>query len=233
MKDEKDKINYIDKITKYLSALLLLAYIFGFIAWNYHLSNYGFFEYNLLQVRYLSAGFLPALFVLIIIFLITVLIKRFKKVIFCSFVVVFLPLYYFVYVRNVFSNWPPYLGGAKPFVVSIIANPEQIKMLENFNIESTRNASDKDSVETIKVCNLYQNNEFVVIGVADKDILCKAEKTNEIINFAKPKRVIILNRNNISGFSIVPVSNRFKNIACDGFLPKNFNQFVVDIDSKK
>lgn len=232
MKNEENKINYIDKIIKYSSALLLLAYIFGFITWNYHLSNYGFFEYNLLQVRYLSAGFLPAL-VLIVIFLITNLIKRFKKAIVCLFIVAFLPLYYFVYVRNIFPNFPPYFGGAKPFVVSIIANSEQIKMLENFNIEATPNAGDKDSVETIKVCNLYQNNEFVVIGVADKDILCKAEKTNEIVDFAQPKRVIILNRNDISGFSIVPVSNRFKNIACDGFLPKNFNKFGVNIDSKK
>lgn len=230
MEDGEDKANHTDKIIKRSSALLLLAYIFGFIAWNYHLSNYGFFEYNLFQVRYLSAGFLPAA-ALTVIFLINNLIKRFKKIIFCFFVVVFLLLYYFIYVRNIFPNLPPYFGGAKPFVISIIANPEQIKMLENFNIESTPNAGDKDSVETIKVCNLYQNNEFVVIGVADKDILCKAEKTTEIVNFAQPKRVIILNRNNISGFSIVSVSNRFKNIACDGFLPKNFNQFVID--SKK
>lgn len=214
------KIFYTE-IIKYSSTLLLLAYIFGFIAWSYHLSNYGFFEYNLLQVRYLSAGFLPAFLLLIII----ALTKKIKKIIFYIFLLIFLLIYFFVYVKIFFPEWPPYFGGAKPFVISIIANPEQIKMLENFNVEPTPNAGGKDSVETIKVCNLYQNNDFVVIGVTDKDVLCETEKSNNTNNFAKPKRVLILNRDDISGFSIIPISGRFKSIACDGFLPKNFNKF--------
>lgn len=52
----------IKDLATYISIFLLLVYSSGFIAWNYFLSQYGFFEYNLLQTRYISAGILILFF---------------------------------------------------------------------------------------------------------------------------------------------------------------------------
>lgn len=187
--------SFVGFLSRLVSTGLLLSYLVGFIAWNYFLSQYSFFEYNLLQTRYISAGLLfllPTGLFFLALFVVESLVISYCKlqktklykvirnvvgaIIFILFLIMFLVI---------FGEIPPYLGGAKPFVTAIMTTPEQIEYLKNFNIKVPKNSS----VETMPLCNIYQNNDYVIVGVV--------EKTTDHITL----RVLVIKQALILGFN--------------------------------
>lgn len=180
-------------------------YIMGFLVWNIYLALFGFFEYNFLQTRFLSAGIVASLVIfpiivllyLIIDFLLRWLYRFFKGIKFLvelkNSIQLFLVSSFFVICLLAYSYWifpiiPQFLGGARPVIASILGTPDQIAYLKNFNILSAPNAG-KMSVQTVPICVLYQNNDYVLIGVQYatgiegskskyiRDLLLKSEQT--------------------------------------------------------
>ena len=166
------------KLVKYTSIFLLFAYFYGFIAWNYLLGKFGFFEYNLLQTRYLSAGILY-LFIIFILplflaLLFKPLIKRIKEgkdisiktVVIGLLILLFLDT--FLFAPYIFPRVPQYLGGAQPFIISLIGNDEQINFLRNFNINYA-NEENKTPYQTSLLCSIYENQDFIILGAIDEN----------------------------------------------------------------
>ncbi len=224
------KGNNIKNISSLFSLFLLISYISGFIAWNYYLSRFSFFEYNLLQTRYISAGIL-FWFLVFIIYIILFLIK--KSLIWCtfkirkdfsffqriSFACVIIIFYFLIFLPYIFQITPSYLGGARPIPITLIANPEQIKFLSNFNIPIAKNAAGKQSVQTLQLCNIYQNKDYIILGVVDlKDIIYV-------------KRVIILRQDQILGYdTILPIGFYYRSaelIYCGAFISNNLKKINI------
>ena len=212
-KATKKKNDYdILSLAKYVSFFLLLCYVYGFIAWNYLLSKFSFFEYSLLQTRYLSAGLLFLLIILTILLLIYFVLKPFssklldnvkKHVKICGivFLLILIPIDIYIFSPTIFFRTEQYLGGAHPFAISIIGSDLQIEYLTNFNIPAAANAdittttpegdlatTSKASVQTGMLCGIYQNNDFIIIGVVDDE--------------KKPRRRVTLRQDQIMGVSI-------------------------------
>ncbi|MDO8561097.1 MAG: hypothetical protein Q7R91_02690 [bacterium] len=198
--------------------LTALAYLVGFIAWNYFLSHFGFFEYNLLQTRFVSAGVLfisPVVLCLVLykFFQIEVDFKIYE-------VAALLLVYFFVFVILEFPLMPQYFGGARPFATSLIGTKEQIKYLRNFGIQSEKNVEGEESIQTKPVCQIYQNNEFIIVGVAmpEGDITKDAPLTLRVRGGA-----LILKQNQVSGFNSIDTQlAKGADILCAPFLHFKF-----------
>ncbi len=204
--------DYFKKLAKEGSIFLLLCYIAGFIAWNYYLSHFSFFEYDLLQTRFLSAGFL-ILFIPLTIF---ILIKRFKEFLirYNTLQLIFLFLIWvFVFSFFFFSYIPQYLGGAKPYVVSFITNSEISESFKLMGI-SLEEGNNK-SVETLKSCKIYENKEIILAGFI---FMPSVSTTTFSLPNVKTRvnRVLIINKSEIESQSVLPSNNINYQISCEG-----------------
>lgn len=167
-----------DFFQKKYVGIVAVAYLVGFVSWNYLLSRFGFFEYNLLATRFLSAGIafsLVAFFIFVLMFFIGIVLTKFnflkidqtltfqlRGTILAT--MLFIP----IFILFIFPVLPVYLGGGKPFSVSIIGSAEQMSYLTNFNIELEENAG-KSKVQTKLLCQIYQNAEFTIFIIANKE----------------------------------------------------------------
>lgn len=243
------KINDITRhISLILSIGLLLSYMFGFIIWNHTLASYSFFEYSLLQTRYISAGLLFLFFLIPIIFLLILIFKKwFIKIILIFkknklgfllwILAIYLIMYFLIILALGFSSYffkkiPQNLGGGKPFVTAMMSTPETIEYLSNFNVESIRNSGNPE-VETVPVCNLYQNEDLVIIGV--KMIISKEStivngKSAEHIQIGY--RVLVLKQDQILGYNQRPRSVVEEQI-CDDFMNWNYGNLDKGLPSEK
>ncbi|MDD5749771.1 MAG: hypothetical protein PHO91_03225 [Patescibacteria group bacterium] len=188
----------LSKLIKYTPFFLLVAYFYGFLAWNSFLSRFGFFEYNILQTRYLSAGILfLGCFLVVIIFLYRLfsviskiknskLFKTNYKIIF--FVVFSLIFNICIFTPIIFPRIPQYLGGAQPLPISLIGTKEQIDFLRNFNTLNKDNEGNKLPFQTGTLCSIYENNDFVIFATTDEN---------------NRSRVLKLKPDQFSGISII------------------------------
>jgi len=159
-------------------------YALGFFIWNFYLSLFGFFEDNFLQTRFLSTGFFAALAIfgfMSVIFSICTFFRCgwgwFKKqhLFYRSFIVIFLlGLEAIVYTLFLFPWLPQFFGGARPVIISLLGTADQIRYVGNFNLKAAQNA-DRPSVQTLPTCLLYQNANYILLGIQyssgqDKDI---------------------------------------------------------------
>jgi hypothetical protein len=191
---------------EHLTVLLLVCYLFGFVFWNSFLGGYGFFEVNLLQTRFLSAGFF---FILPILAALLFHKKGVKYLLGSRVFLGLVILYFLIYGVFLFKKTSQALGGAKPIVVTILGQPDQISYLEKFNIRSVSDV--EPPVQTEPVCELYSNNDIIIIGVSN------IETRNGMLG--KSQRVITLHQNEISGIQSLdlPTEEKIYDVVCGGF----------------
>ncbi len=199
----------LEKSTKMVGLFLVLAYALGFLAWNIHLSTYGYFEYDLIQTRFLSTGTLiliifsiPALFSYS---LLSSLKKDTLSAFFFRSIFGFIFAVSFVlFVQYLFPKISQSYGGAYPFTKWLIADPDEIEFLSNFNLLTERNG-DKRSVQTGLVCEIYSNRDIMIVGA-------RGEEGNN-------KRILILRKEYLKGFQSVPpvVESEAKDAFCSDF----------------
>ena len=195
--------SFMELSSRVIATGLLASYALGFVTWNYFLNSYSFFEYNLLQTRYISAGLL---FLFLFGFFVLVLtghgkVKRTWPCIITLFVVV-----YAVFIFGAFPRIPSYMGGAKPFVTAIVATPENLKYLGNLDIKLAYNAG-KAEVETMPLCNLYQNSDFIIVGVVDE----QSDKAKLRVLVIKNSLILGLNQRQRYGEGEKRICDNFKN----------------------
>ena len=213
----------LDFIIKTLTGIFFIFYVSGFLVWNAYLSQYGFFEYNLLQARYISAGLLFDIIVFFVFIIIIFLFDNFflffiffnkrvrkplvyyklqskKKIFFVTHPIItisifsfFLGLCFYLFPYFIFPNIPQYFGGSKAIPASLIGNSYQMAYLSNYGIGLENNSGDKDSVQTKPVCILYQNQEYILIGILDW------QENGNLIS-GSPRRIINLKKDQINGF---------------------------------
>ena len=117
----------------------------------------------------------------------------------------------YVFSPYLFNKISSKFGGAKPFVMDLIGPPDTIKYLSNFNIESEPNGNNP-SVQTRPLCNIYQNREFIILGI-----------TTTVDNL-EGYRVVILEKEQIYGFGLREVDReRTEKAHCQYFMKWNKN----------
>lgn len=169
--------------------LVLIIYGTGFFLWNSYLLKFGFFEYNLIQLRYFSAGLLFWVPPLSLFLLFRRHLSYPTNVIF----IFLITLWFFGFQILTFPQTPQNWGGARPFAISLIGEPDQIGFLVNFGISSAENA-DKHSVQTDPVCFIYQNDDYALIFKATQRPSLDSTSTPLAV------RVLSLPRSAFSGF---------------------------------
>ena len=202
-------------IGRRISLGLAIAYGVGFIAWNFFLVRFGFFEYNLLQTRFLSAGALFLLPFVIGWYLIKkvslALLLIYKKCLADRWVPlvklgvkfilgVSLVVYYYLFVSKIFPKTDQYIGGAKPFPILIIFEPGKVNFYKDLGFEFYPSGQGQPEKLSRPVCNLYQNNDFVILGIVNP---IKIEELETTIS----TRIVILKREEAVSFSPVPAQN--------------------------
>jgi hypothetical protein len=205
--------------TKALVLVFALAYGLGFVIWNLYLSAYGFFEYKLLQTRFLSSGllalgFLPALIILPylgykgLISLVKRLSELEREIISLLMGGVLFLFTLYAYTFFVFPYIPQYLGGAHPYVKSIIAEPDEMDFLSDLNFALPDNGG-KRPIQTDFICEIYSNEDVIIVGVGEDD---------------KHKRVITFNKNLFKGYQTVPHAylDEARKSKCNSFIYKLF-----------
>ena len=225
---------------KLLPFAIFIVYVLGFLVWNIYLSQFGIFESNFLQTRYLSSGILGLIFIsFVVLFFLTIirLINRIKakksnnqitdifsikKMIMIEVSVMTFIILFLLFVLFIFPQIPQYFGGAAPVSASLIGSAEQMHFLENFNVDLVPNAEGKEAVQTYPMCILYQNQDYILIGVRDwKNTLI----TNPKFTLS---RVLYLRISQILGFQFgEPIAN--KNFECNAADFYNYKSKKVDI----
>jgi hypothetical protein len=182
-KQLKEKV---DLFIKFVPLVVFSFYALGFLVWNIYLSFFGVFEYNFFQTRYLSSGIYFLIISFPVIIFIDFLCRKVKKAIFKNFIVSFVSgTFLIIYTFGIFPWIPQAFGGAKSIPASLIGSPDQIGYLEYFGIRSVENAEGAASVETMPVCVLYQNQDFILIGL-----------------LSTSSRAIYLKKDQIRGFQV-------------------------------
>lgn len=185
------------EIEKKIGIIILILYVAGFVTWNTYLSNFGFFEFDLLQTRFVSAGFLCL--VIPVIILVTSSKSRDK---FSRLNIVTQSLCFFIWAiffgTVVFSYVPQYLGGAKPFLASVVMEPDMVRAFKLMGYSYP--VSDTDSIETIRGCKIYENKEQVLMGFGVID----NEKTSTTTIAATNARLLYISKNKIQALSVLP-----------------------------
>jgi hypothetical protein len=157
---------------------VFLIYALGFVVWNLYLAAFGVFEFNFLQTRYLSTGILSFIIIGTAAFLVSQLhifllgLHKFQndqsrkrgKIVKTIFFLYFFGIFTTSFSLLAFPRIPQWVGGAQPIAISLIGTSEQIEYLKNFNIDSAENGGNP-SVQTRRVCLLYQNEHYLLLGV--------------------------------------------------------------------
>lgn len=196
---------------------LLLIQGTGFVFWNSYLLGFGFFEYNLIQTRFLSTGLFFWLPLLAAYFLTEFLLRLCKDCFhnraatFWSFLFCWLVIFVYLF-PNVYQSF----GGAAPFPTSLIGSPDQIRFLENLDINPVKNADGKGSIQTNPVCLIYQNDQYILFSNAKIPT-----QTNET---RVPFRVISISRDQVLGFQ-QPSPSDHSDLQCE--LSKKLVNFEV------
>ncbi|MEK7641502.1 MAG: hypothetical protein AAB365_00745 [Patescibacteria group bacterium] len=185
-----------DLLEKKTVMLLATAYASGFFAWNLYLGHFGIFEYDLLQTRFLSAGTLILFPPILTIGIWKWVRIRFSKT---NFLLKFSCLLIWIYI---FSNFffpfiPQWLGGAKPYLASIIADEEELEKLRVLGISFAEAPEKSRHIETARVCKIYENRDIFLLGFSTPSL-------NEHGLQTKVNRVLSINRSNIKALSILP-----------------------------
>ncbi len=219
-------LKYIEPFIKLLAIFFLVAYGIGFVVWNGYLSQYGFFEYSFLQTRFLSTGILTFIPLSYPILFIIILTRRLKKIVwikkngrffyeilsllYFGIVTIFFTLSFYYYIFCIFPRIPQFLGGGRPFAKSIIAKQEEIKFLSSLNIISTPNGEGQLPIQTVYLCELYNNEKIMIIGTAVQSNM----------------RVLILEKELFKGFQVAPLFqvNYIRSTQCS-FLTYSANPF--------
>lgn len=163
------------KASQLLTFLLLASYAYGFVAWNFLLSKFSFFEQDFLQARYLSTGILFLVFVFVCFSLLKTLLVIFYLIIqrapprlgfsgnevrlYLSSFFLCLVLDIFIFAPFVFPLVPQYLGGASPMAITILADQSEIEYLSQLNFPKLTDSK----IQTGVVCQIYKNKEDSVI----------------------------------------------------------------------
>ncbi len=212
----KDSKENLETLSRIVALFLALSYGLGFLLWNIHLNDYGYFEYDLLQTRFILSGIVT---ILLFVIPFSILIHRllgtqflsrrsnFIKIVICG---ILLIVTGFLFVKIIFPWIPQPFGGARPLLKSIIAESSEIEFLSNFNIPAARNADGKSSVQTSPVCEIYSNRDLIIIGTIGESGL-----TLRVLNIRKDK---------IKGFqTIAPFEEeRYRKIICAKFFFRIF-----------
>ncbi len=111
-----------------------------------------------------------------------------------------------VFNTQIFPYLPGYLGGAQPISTNIIGQPDSITYLSNFNIYMGENGKGLPSVETTPLCKIYENNDYIIVGITNKN------NQGALV----PVRILILKKDLIEGFSTKP--DYFKYFSCPQFI---------------
>lgn len=184
-------------IEKKIGLVILVLYVAGFLTWNAYLSHFGFFEFDLLQTRFISAGFLCLAIPGIPLFLFGQLWNKFSKL---NIVWQAVSIFAWAVLFGTFamSYVPQYLGGSKPFLASVVMEPEMAKA---FNLMGySYPVTDNDSIETIRGCKIYENRDQVLMGfgIVDK------EKTSTTTIATSGSRVLYIGKEKIQALSVLP-----------------------------
>lgn len=201
----KEVETFSDAIKQYFSekhlALLipLVVYAAGFVIWNYHLSQFGFFEYNLVQVRFISAGILFFLFPFLFFFA-GIYNKKIKEYSCIQGSIMLLIVVWFWFVPTHFYEISQVVGGGKPIPTALIGTIDQMKYVENFNVELAPNSNGKDSVQTSihnPICLIYENDKYAIFAIQTESVENVTETTATLL---VKGRVITLSKQNFLGF---------------------------------
>ncbi|MCF7865307.1 MAG: hypothetical protein K9M11_02270 [Candidatus Pacebacteria bacterium] len=196
----------IELIGKSLAIYATSAYGLGFFVWNIYLQFLGVTP-NLFQGIYILTGTCFILtyiglygFAKLIIEIINGLLKFFHITIspifaekgeisnFIRFLCTIVVSIFFVYVFSIylFPANHSYFGGARPKLVSIIANEDQINFLQQFGIKKV------SGIQTAIVCTAYEDNENIVVVLED--------------------RILSLKKDEFKGFARLPYDGEYKDI---------------------
>ncbi len=205
----------LDLIIKLTSAFFVFSYIFGFIAWNVYLSQFGYFESSFLQTRFLSAGITMTIIYLAYIGSLIKIYNLIKNSLYAKnfsadmlgtmlVVVLFVPWYSYV----IFPRIPQFLGGAHPFAKSIIASEDEIRYFSSLNLIPTPNSGGTNPIQTEYLCEIYNNENITIIGKSSMG------------NF----RVLILKKDLFKGFQVVPLylESYIRSEVCKSFVTRSY-----------
>lgn len=179
----------------------IFIYIGGFLAWNTYLGRFGFFEYNLLETRFLSAGLITTLPLIIVYLIANYFINKIrngiKRVVFNIILYTGLFLIYSYMVLNIFPGLPQYMGGARPFISSIIINDNKY-LFKKLGLLNPNHPKDVEGIETYAGCEIYKNNDAVIMGFV---IFGDGKITDGNMSYDLEKKLYIFNRNNVDVFN--------------------------------
>jgi hypothetical protein len=96
------------------------------------------------------------------------------------------------------SYVPQYLGGAKPFLASVVIEPEMAKVFEAMGYMYI--VVEGDSVETIRGCKIYENRDQVFIGFGIVD----RERTSTTTIATSGSRILYISKGKVQALSILP-----------------------------
>src|SRR3989338_148320 len=198
-----------------LALTVFVVYVIGFFSWNHYLGRFGFFEYELIQTRFFSAGFMSVTILSLIVLVVWRLLKtvnyekRLWKIFLnlpilyqISILIFILCTWTLYFSTSVFPLLPQHWGGARPQIVSIIASSSTIDYLRVMNILPVNAGAGKNPIESEKICLLYQNKEFLLLGHSNVEINQEATLAT-----TSPNRVLILKREQIEALSVIPLVN--------------------------
>lgn len=186
MQNIKEKVELVGKI---LAIYVATTYSLGFFVWNIY-SQFFSVAPKLFQGTYILTGTLLVLscvgLVGFFLFLKTVLVRLFNLISLPNFVLIqkdskisdfakflftFCISIFFIYVFSIylFPATASYFGGARPKLISVIADEEQINFLEKFGIKKASN------IQTAILCSAYEDDKNIVFVLDDRILSFKKD----------------------------------------------------------
>ncbi|HSR88933.1 MAG TPA: hypothetical protein VLK22_00845 [Candidatus Udaeobacter sp.] len=180
------------KILEYASYFLGLAFIIGFLIWNFYLYGLGFKEDNIIQTRFVLSGVIFIILALLLFFIIELLYNlsliginffrrtKFKKNkiiksltlndIFTGIIILIVCI--FLYVILIFPFIPSGLGGGAPRVIEVLTDKINMVDLTKLGIQP----AESSEIQTQQLCVAYENDSTQVILLSDRILHLKKDK---------------------------------------------------------
>lgn len=169
-----------------LLGLPIFGLIVGFFIWNIYLSSLGFFEDELLRAKFILSGFL---FFFVTLFL-WLLLRIVFKILFCfkkekikipQFLFPLLGILWLMfYTIFLFPVLPNFIGGGQPRSLSLIAEEDNLKILNSLEIKLAGGAT----YQTENLCITHENSRTIYI--------------------LRENRILALDKSLIQGFGSLP-----------------------------
>jgi hypothetical protein len=174
--------------TKFIAIFIGISYALGFIIWNIYLQSLGFYP-DLFQGRFILTGIIFILVTLSFLGIVLLIKTIFERILpvrirdysFFEFkndfswairfggLGIIIIIFTFIFSFFIFPTIPGYFGGAKPKLISLIGNEQDITYLKNFSIKNP------STVQTELLCSAYDDSNYIIIILEDRILALKKD----------------------------------------------------------